>query len=225
MKKRFFAILALFAILLPLQAQDRPQGWPQGWPQGGQQQRPQGWQRPQGGQQQQHAQNGQQQQRPQGWQQGNNQQRPQQPAFDPQEFTKRMEGYIAMKAGLTREESDKFFPIYREFKEKQRDLTAKQQQLKRKKPANDKDYENALAQIANLSVQIAKLEQTYVPRMCKAIPAKKVFIALQAETDFHRDLVRQPLQWGGQQPQWGGQQQRPNINQPWRSGNNNQQKK
>ncbi len=207
MEKRFFAILALFAILLPLQAQDRPQGWPQGWPQGGQQQR---------------AQNGQQQQRPQGWQQGNNQQRPQQPAFDPQEFTKRMEGYIAMKAGLTHEESDKFFPIYREFKEKQRDLTAKQQQLKRKKPANDKDYENALAQIANLSVQIAKLEQTYVPRMCKAIPAKKVFIALQAETDFHRDLVRQPLQWGGQQPQWGGQQQRPNGNQPWRGGNNQQ---
>ena len=149
------------------------------------------------------------------------QQQGQQPRFDPQEFTKRMEGYISMKAGLTKEEGEKFFPIYREFKAKQRDLTFKQQRLKREKPANDKEYDNIITQIANLSVQIAKLEQTYFPRMCKVISAKKVYIVLQAENDFHRDMVRQPQwggmpgmtgggqrqQWGGGVPQWGGNQQ------------------
>lgn len=154
---------------------------------------------------------------------------PQMPKFDPQEFTKRMEGYIAMKAGLTREESDKFFPIYREFKQKQRDLTFKQQRLKREKPANDKEYENVVIQIANLSVQIAKLEQIYFPRMCKVISAKKVYIVLQAENDFHRDLIMQP-QWGGNQrggapqQQWGGQRGS-NPQQQWggQRGNNPQQ--
>lgn len=132
-----------------------------------------------------------------------------QPRFDPQEFTKRMEGYISMKAGLTKEEADKFFPIYREFKEKQRDLTFKQMQLKRVAPSNDSEYDKVVNEIASLSVQIAKLEQTYFPRMCKVISAKKVYIVLQAENDFHRDMVRQP-QWGGGPGA---------VGQPWRGGN------
>lgn len=193
MTKKFFAILALALATLPMLAQ------------------PQQWNHPNQGQQRQGGQQHQQQR------QGGQQQ--QQRKFDPQEFTKRMEGYIAMKAGLSREESDKFFPIYREFKDKQRELTFKQQELKRKKTANDKEYETVLTNIANLSIQIAKLEQTYYPKMCKVIPAKKVFVAIQAENDFHRDMVRQPYQWGnmpgmptmpgnGQRPQqWGGQQQ------------------
>ena len=134
---------------------------------------------------------------------------PQMPKFDPQEFTKRMEGYISMKAGLTKEEADKFFPIYREFKEKQRDLTFKQMQLKRVAPSNDSEYDKVVNEIASLSVQIAKLEQTYFPRMCKVISAKKVYIVLQAENDFHRDMVRQP-QWGGGPGA---------VGQPWRGGN------
>ena len=133
-----------------------------------------------------------------------------QPRFDPQEFTKRMEGYISMKAGLTKEEADKFFPIYREFKEKQRDLTFKQMQLKRIAPANDSEYDKVVSEISSLSVQIAKLEQTYFPKMCKVISAKKFYIVLQAESDFHRDMVRQP-QWGV--PGSPGQ--------PWRGGNGN----
>lgn len=194
MKKKIFAIFALLLAVTPLIAQ--PQGWNGGW-------------------------HGQQQQAsaPQGQQQGR-----QQPKFDPQEFTKRMEGYIAMKAGLSREESDKFFPIYREFKQKQRELTFKQQRLQREKPANDKDYDNVITQIAELSVQIAKLEQTYYPKLCKVITAKKMYNVLQAENDFHRDLVRQPMQMGnGQKPQqWNGngQGQRP---QQWGNGQRPQQ--
>ncbi len=142
------------------------------------------------------------------------QQQGQLPRFDPQEFTKRMEGYISMKAGLTREESEKFFPIYREFKEKQRDLTFQQQRLKREKPANDKEYDKVITRIADLSIQIAKLEQTYFPRICKVIPAKKFHMVLQAENDFHRDMVRQP--------QWGGMQGAPGQQQQWRGGNGQQ---
>lgn len=153
---------------------------------------------------------------PQGQQQGNQQRK-----FDPQEFTKRMEGYIAMKAGLSREEADKFFPIYREFKQKQRELTFKQQRLQREKPSNDKEYDNVISQIADLSVQIAKLEQTYYPKLCKVISAKKMYNVLQAENDFHRDMVRQPMQMGGvQRPQqWGGGQKP----QQWGNGQRPQQ--
>lgn len=192
MKKRIFAIFALFLIICPLMAQP-PQGWQGGW---------HGQQPPQAN--------------PQGQQQGNQQRK-----FDPQEFTKRMEGYIAMKAELSHEEADKFFPIYREFKQKQRELTFKQQRLQREKPANDKEYDNVICQIAELSVQIAKLEQTYYPKLCKVISAKKMYNVLQAENDFHRDMLRQPMQMGGgQKPQqWGGGQ-RP---QQWGNGQRPQQ--
>lgn len=220
MKKKIFALLLLLVAILPAMAQ--PQ---------------QHWQN-----QQQHW----NQQNPRPGDPQSQQNKNQLPKFDPQEFTKRMEGYIAMKAGLTKEESDKFFPIYREFKEKQRDLTFKQQRLQREKPAKDSDYDNVITQIAKLSVQIAQLEQTYYPKMCKVVPAKKVHAVLQAENDFHRDMIRQPMQmgvgqrpqqWGnGQRPQTGGQNntQRPqqwgNGQRPqqWggqRPGNNGQQKK
>lgn len=197
MKKKIIALLVLLVVVVPSMAQQ--QNWGQ----------PQNWGRPQGPQAQ-----GQQQGRQQ---QGNQQQR----KFDPQEFTKRMEDYIAMKAGLTKEESEKFFPIYREYKQKQRDLTFKQQRLQREKPANDNEYNKVVTQIANLSVQIAKLDQTYFPKMCAVISAKKVYIVLQAENDFHRELIRQPMmQWGGMgMPQWGG------IGQPnQQNGGNPQQR-
>lgn len=212
MRKKLFAGLLFIVAALPLSAQ--PQGWQGGWNRG------------------QYHQNTPQASAPQGQPQG----KQQMPKFDPQEFAKRMEGYIAMKAGLTREESDKFFPIYREFKQKQRDLTFKQQKLQREKPANDNEYDNIITQIANLSVQIAKLEQTYLPKLCKVVPAKKVHAVLQAENDFHRDMIRQPMQmgnnqrpqqWGnGQRPQQWGNSQHP---QQWGNGqrpqNGNQQKK
>jgi len=203
MKKKIITLLLLLAAVVPTMAQQPNWGQPQNWgpPQGPQAQ----------GQQQ-------------GKQQANQQQR----KFDPQEFAKRMEDYIAMKAGLTKDESEKFFPIYREYKAKQRDLTFKQQRLQREKPTNDGEYNNVITQIANLSVQIAKLDQTYFPRMCKVIPAKKVYIAIQAENDFHRDMIRQPMmQWGGgMMPQWGGpqQQQRNGTNGQQRNGVNNQQR-
>lgn len=136
-------------------------------------------------------------------QQGNGQQGWSQ-RFNPEEFMKRMEGYISMKAGLTPEESEKFFPVYREFKNKQRELTFKEQALKRTQPANDHEYEKVVNEIACLSVQIAKLEQTYYPKFCKLIPAKKVFKVLQAENDFHRDMIQVP-----QMPRWGGNGQSP----------------
>lgn len=221
MNKKIFALLLLFLAILPVTAQPQ-QNW----------QNNQHWN----------------QQNPQPGNPQNKQNNNAAPKFDPEEFTKRMEGYIAIKAGLTKEESEKFFPIYREFKAKQRDLTFKQQRLQREKPAKDSDYDNVITQIAKLSVQIAQLEQTYFPKMCRVVPAKKVHAVLQAESDFHRDMIRQPMQmggiqrpqqWGnGQRPQTGGQNntQRPqqwgNGQRPqqWggqgqRPGNNGQQKK
>ncbi len=112
--------------------------------------------------------------------------------FDADAFRARVESYISQKAGLTKEEAEKFFPIFHEKGEKQWQISRQIFKLKRKRPnseASDKEYENILEKISALNVQMAELEKTYYKRMCKAIPAHKVYAAVLAEDDFHRQAL------------------------------------
>jgi len=112
--------------------------------------------------------------------------------FNPEEFRVKLETFIAQKAELCPTECEKVFPIYREMKEKQRSLKQKEMQLKRpeKKYENEKDYQQALVDIAQLHVEAAKIEETYYKKMCKVIPAHKVYAITLAEDAFHRDVLR-----------------------------------
>ena len=115
------------------------------------------------------------------------------PRFDPEEFKTKMEAYIAQRACLTQGECEKVFPIYHEMKEKQRQLQKKEHELKYKtlKPDDaEKNYQDALAQIAELHVEGAKIESTYYKKMCKAVSAKKVYGIILAEDAFHREMLQ-----------------------------------
>ena len=112
--------------------------------------------------------------------------------MSPEEFRAKTEAFIGEKAGFTPEESQLFFPIYHELKGKQWKLMQEMGKLKQQKPgftSTDKEYAAIVSRIKDLNVQIAQLEEAYYKRMCKAVPAKKVFMAMQAEDDFHRQTL------------------------------------
>ena len=111
--------------------------------------------------------------------------------FNREEFNAKLEEHIAQHAKLTPEEAEKFFPLFHEMKEKQHELQGQMVKLKREKPsydATDKDYQNIIMSIKSLSVQMAQVEETYYKRMCKAIPARKVYDAMNAEDKFFRKM-------------------------------------
>lgn len=112
--------------------------------------------------------------------------------MSPKEFRAKTEAFIGEKAGFTTEEAQKFFPIYHEMKGEQWKLMMEKGKLKQQKPgfaSTDKEYATIINKIKDLNVEIAQIEETYYKRMCKAVPAKKVFMAMQAEDDFHRQAL------------------------------------
>ena len=113
--------------------------------------------------------------------------------FSPEQFRVHLEGYISHDAGLTAREGKAFFPLFHEMKEKQHKLQDKIFRLKRNGPASnasDKDFATAVLNIKSLEVKKAELEEQYYKKMCKAIPARKVYLAMKAEDRFHRKMLR-----------------------------------
>lgn len=113
--------------------------------------------------------------------------------FSPEEFKAKLENFISCNASLSTAEAQKFFPLYHELRNKQRQINHQIMQLKRTPlpaDAKDKQYSDVVIQIAELKEEAAKLESTYLKRMCKAIPAHKVYQVIKAEDTFHRNMLR-----------------------------------
>lgn len=111
--------------------------------------------------------------------------------FSPEEFEAKLEAFITDEAGFTPSEAKAYYPIYHEMKDKQRQLQCKIFEIKKRLSpyASDKECANAIADITKLNKQKAQLEETYYKSLCKAVPARKVFRAMQAEDKFHRQML------------------------------------
>ena len=123
--------------------------------------------------------------------------------FNKQEFRQRMQGFITKEASLTEEEAKAFFPIYNEYKDKQRQIHMSINKLKKNTPnSNDeKAYEKCLMEIARLNAEVAGLDSVYYKKICKAISAQKFYKILNIEDRMHRRMLqnynrRQPARHG-----------------------------
>lgn len=123
--------------------------------------------------------------------------------FNKQEFRQRMQGFITKEASLTEEEAKAFFPIYNEYKDKQRQIHMSINKLKKNTPnSNDeKAYEKCLMEIARLNAEVAGLDSVYYKKICKAISAQKCYKILNIEDRMHRRMLqnynrRQPARQG-----------------------------
>ncbi|MBX2916828.1 MAG: hypothetical protein KF856_16285 [Cyclobacteriaceae bacterium] len=104
--------------------------------------------------------------------------------------------YISEKLGLTTEQAEKFWPVYREFSDKRREL--RQELLvarKDLKPGEDPEKDARLMKLGlDLKQRELDLEKTYSERMLKVITAQQILSLRKAEGDFQvmlRDLIQQ----------------------------------
>lgn len=95
--------------------------------------------------------------------------------------------FITDRLGLTSEEAEKFWPVYREFVQKRIDL--RKQFRDAKKSGQD---EKALLDLdLKIKQQEVDLQKDYSERLQKVISAQKLMSLRQAEVDFRRLLLRQ----------------------------------
>lgn len=112
--------------------------------------------------------------------------------FGHEEFRARTEAFITQKVGFSPEDAKAFFALYNEMKSKQWEIQKKIFQLKRNEPdsnATKEKFTSVILEIKSLNVEMAQLEEEYYKRMCKAVPADKVYAAMKLEDDFHRQML------------------------------------
>jgi len=105
-------------------------------------------------------------------------------------------GLISSRLGLTPEQAEKFWPIYREFSQKRMDIRqefrTRQQELDPNNPDPKKQQE-----LVNFGLQLKQkdldLERDYSGRIMQVISAQQLLSLRKAEQDF-RQLILNQLQ-------------------------------
>lgn len=112
--------------------------------------------------------------------------------FNKKEFRQRMQEFITKEASLTQEEAKAFFPIYNEYKDKQRQMHMSINKQKKNAPQNndEKAYEKCLMEMAALNAQMAGLDSIYYKKICKVISAEKFFKILNIEDRMYRRMLQ-----------------------------------
>ena len=109
--------------------------------------------------------------------------------FSPEKFQADLEQYITTEAGLTNEEAAKFFPLYREMRQKQRVVYNKIHELF-KLPHDEASCKRAIQRRDQLEIELKQIAQTYHNKFLRVIPASKVIGTIVAEDKFHRRAFR-----------------------------------
>lgn len=115
------------------------------------------------------------------------------PPFNPQEFRKKVEGYITKEAHLTPQEAQAFFPLYHQMKDQQRNLQTKInraiQRVEREK-LTEADCKRIIAFVQKMQEQFNRIEKNYYDKFAKVLPANKLLRVMNAEHNFGREMFR-----------------------------------
>lgn len=94
--------------------------------------------------------------------------------------------YVTQRIELTSAESEKFWPLYREYFEKRRDLRQRMRDA-RQSESNEKDL---LEMDLTTKEEELELERELMEKLQEFIPAEKLVKLRQAEIDFRKLLLR-----------------------------------
>jgi hypothetical protein len=106
--------------------------------------------------------------------------------------------FLTTELELTSAESEKFWPIYNTYDDKQYEL--RHQKLKsytRKlneetlKNMSEKEAATLLSQMESTDEELYLLRKKYIASLKKILPAKKIIILRKSEDDFNRKLLHQ----------------------------------
>lgn len=99
---------------------------------------------------------------------------------------------ITERLELTPEDAEKFWPIYNEYSQKQRDLRVEFNQLKSSydpKTASNEENQKALEAGMIIKQKQVDLDQTYTEKMQSVISARQIMSLQKAEQDFREMLM------------------------------------
>ena len=120
--------------------------------------------------------------------------------LSPTEFRAKQKAYIMEKAGLTKEEAVKFFPMYFELQDKKKELNDKAWELIRKgknEKTTEAQYAEIMEGVYDARIASERLEKTYFDKFKRVLSAKKLYLVQKAEMRFHRDLLKGMQRGGG----------------------------
>ena len=117
------------------------------------------------------------------------------------EITEKRIEYIAPRLNLTTSESEKFWPIFREFYEQREQIARKTKQRNKqfddKAPSSDEDYINAINFMIENKADQVNLMKEYLKKYLEVIPAEKVYRLYQFDEDFNKFLLNKLKESGG----------------------------
>lgn len=104
-------------------------------------------------------------------------------------------GVITNKLGLTPEQAEKFWPIYREFSEKRQQMRKEFKAEQNKMGGSANLTPEQQQKLVDLGLQLKQkevdLEKSYSGRLLKVISAEQMLKLPHAERDFQRMLIQQ----------------------------------
>ena len=111
------------------------------------------------------------------------------------EITEKRIEFIAPRLALTAGESEKFWPLFREFYDQREKLTQKTRQKNNqpdnKSPVTEEDYLNAIRFMIDSKMDQVTLMKEYTQKYLGILPPEKVYRLLQLEEEFNRVLLNQ----------------------------------
>ena len=109
------------------------------------------------------------------------------------EFRAKKQAYIAQKAELTKEESEKFFPLYFEFQDKKKAMNKEAWSIAKKGKApetTDQEYGEIIDNFFDNQEAIVKLEREYIRKYREILSDKKIYMIYWAEIKFSKNMLK-----------------------------------
>lgn len=122
---------------------------------------------------------------------------------------------ITERLELTPEQAEKFWPIYREFSERQRNLRDEFNQLRsthNPQAASEEENKKMLERGLQIKERQLDLERTYADRMQQVITNRQLMNLRKAEDDFREMLIKRMRDQQLQRDQIQQERQRNNDN-------------
>lgn len=110
--------------------------------------------------------------------------------FDAERFQADLEQFIVREAGLTPSEAEVFFPVYREYNDKQHALLREKRFLSGYRPKTDEECREAIEKDDKYEIELKELQEQYHKKYLRLLPATKVYDIIRAEERFHRQSYR-----------------------------------
>lgn len=110
-----------------------------------------------------------------------------------EEFRAKKEAYLCKQAGLTKEEAEKFFPVYYELQQQKREIngTAWNNAKKGKdSQATEEEYKDIIEGFIEAEEKKNELDKEYFKKYRQVLSCKKIYLILRAEIKFHRNMLK-----------------------------------